>query len=237
MWIAIDRFVAVVFPLKLGLISNKIRTTAIVSTWVLAGVFYFPSLITWDIVELGNKTYCSPVNTKSTFPSKEGGAAYYWLHVTIRLLAPLLVISVLYTAIAISLKRRSSALVNERQHSLQRKRRQATQMSVVIIVLFYICVIPYTLLHFLLHLWKPSCAFLRSFYFISYLMFSLSSVVNPVICLSFVESYRRGLRNILCSFCAKRDNKRAYRQQITLKEIRNLASDNCQGTSKDTDTF
>ena len=36
-WIAIDRFVAVVFPIKLGLISSKIRTIAIVSTWVLEG--------------------------------------------------------------------------------------------------------------------------------------------------------------------------------------------------------
>jgi len=68
-------------------------------------------------------------------------------------------------------------------------------------------------------------------------MFFLSSVVNPVICLSFVESYRRGLRNTVCSFCAKRDNKRAKRDQITLREIGNLASENCQGTSKGTDTF
>ena len=210
-WIAIDRFVAVVFPLKLGLMSSKICTIAIVSTWILAGVFYFPSLITWEVVEFGNSTYCSPVNIKSIFPSKEGDAAYNWLHVTIRFLVPLLVIGVLYTAIAISLKRRSKALRNveqyEQQHSVK-KRRQATQMAVVILVLFYICVIPYTLLRFV-DFWKPSCTFLRPFYFISILMFFSSSVVNPIICLSFVESYRRGLRNIVCYFCGTPDDKRA----------------------------
>ena len=40
-WIATDRFVAVDFAIKLGLVSSKIRTIAIVSTWVLAGVFLF----------------------------------------------------------------------------------------------------------------------------------------------------------------------------------------------------
>ena len=49
-WIATDRFVAVVFPMKLGLVSSKI----IVSTWVLAGAFYFPSLVSSGLAEYGN---------------------------------------------------------------------------------------------------------------------------------------------------------------------------------------
>ena len=44
-WIAIDRFVAAVFPMKLGLISSKIQTIAIVSTWICAGFANFQSLI------------------------------------------------------------------------------------------------------------------------------------------------------------------------------------------------
>lgn len=68
-------------------------------------------------------------------------------------------------------------------------------------------------------------------------MFLLSSVVNPMICLSFVESYRRGLRNIVCYFCGMRDDNSAKRERITLKVIRNLIGENCQRTSKDTDNF
>ena len=223
-WIAVDRFVAVVFPFKFGLISSKIRITAIASTWILAGVFYFPSLITWELVEFGNSTYCSPVKLESIFPSKEASEVYYWLHVTIRFLAPLFVVTVLYTAIVISLKRRSKALMNvahcERQHSVK-KRRQATQMAVAILVLFYICVIPYTLLGFV-NRRERSCAFQKSFNSTSSLMFFSSSVVNPTICLSFAESYRRGLRNIVCYFCGMRDNKRGKRERITLKGVRNL---------------
>jgi len=52
-----------------------------------------------------------------------------------------------------------------------------------------------------------------------------------------VESYRRGLRNIVCYFCGIRDNKRAKREQITIEGTRNLPGGNCQRTSNDTDNF
>ena len=77
-WIAIDRFVAVVFPLKLGLMSSKICTIAIVSTWILAGVFYFPSLITWEVVEFGNSTYCSTIFQHIFFKKKFDYKSFYF---------------------------------------------------------------------------------------------------------------------------------------------------------------
>ena len=239
-WIAIDRFVAVVFPIKLGLITGGIRTKAIISTWIFAGVFYFPLLVTSGLAESGNNTFCASVSKKTTFLNKGSFEAYNWLHLTIRIFAPLFLITILYTAIAITLKRRRKALANTLpnvpEQRYLKKRRQATQMVIVILVLFYICVIPHTLLHFV-YLWKHSCAFLRSFYSLAIFLLLLSSVVNPIICLSFVESYRRGLKNIMCYFCAMQDNKRVKRERITLKRIRNLSGKNCEGTSKDSNNF
>ena len=239
-WIAIDRFVAVVFPIKLGLISSKIRTIAIVSTWVLAGVFYFPSLITFELNKFDNNTFCSQVNIKSIFPNKEAGEGYHWLHLTIRYFAPLFLMTVLYSAIAITLKSGKNALGDAspkiRGQLYLKKRRQATQMAVVILVLFYICVIPHTLLHFV-YFWRHSCAFRKTFYFLASFLLLLSSVVNPIICLSFVESYRRGLKNIMCYFCGMQNNKRAKRERITLRRIRNLSGENFERTSKDSDNF
>ena len=75
-WIAIDRFVAVVFPVKLaGLISTKVRSVAIISTWILASAFNFPSLITWELTEKGNNTFCSQAHATT-----ESLATYLWLH-------------------------------------------------------------------------------------------------------------------------------------------------------------
>jgi len=58
-WIAIDRFVAVVFPMKLGPISSKIRAIAIISTWLCASFVNIPSLIYSKVVERGRAKTCT----------------------------------------------------------------------------------------------------------------------------------------------------------------------------------
>ena len=199
-WIAIDRFVAVVFPLKLGLISGKIRTIAIVSSWMCAGFFSSPLLISSKLVVHGNDTVCVETHMISFSLSQKTNATYIWLQFSLFIIAPLVVITVLYTAIAITLKIQRKALAgtpsNAQRHATK-KRGQAIKMTFAILLLFYLCVTPHTLTYFIPY-WRPSCAIQRVAYFVTGFSFYLSSTVNPIICLSFVESYRRGLRNILC---------------------------------------
>ena len=78
-WIAIDRFVAVVFPVKLGLTSTKIRTIGIISTWIFAGVLNVPRSLTLKLVESGNDTYCLIRYPKDVFPNHVAIVAYTWL--------------------------------------------------------------------------------------------------------------------------------------------------------------
>ena len=223
-WIAIDRFVAVVFPMRIGLISTKIRTIAIASSWIFAGLLYSPNLIIWEIVQHADYAFCSAV--RPVFTNHEANSIYIWLQLTFFLFFPLITTSVLYTATAIALKRQNKALTdsapNVQKLSLK-KRRQAIQMMIVIVAMFYVCVIPYSSLHFFPYIrWKPSCAFLRLFYFWAFFAYCSSAAVNPVICLSFVESYRRGFRDILCSCCGKRNSLMSKRKQVTLQERKNV---------------
>ena len=238
MWIATDRFVAVVFPMKLGLISPKIRTTAIVSTWIFAGMFNSPSLIISDVVVNDNrKAICK--YTGDSVGNPNVSTAFVFAQLSLLLIAPLLVITVFYTAIAIALKRQNRALTatpqNLQRHS-EKKRRQAIRMAVTTVALFYICVIPSTLLYFVAY-WGFSCVALRLFFSLASFAFSLTSMINPIICLSFVESYRRGLRNILCPRTKTPDNMTAKREQVTLKEVRNLSGENCRRVLKDTENY
>ena len=249
-WIAIDRFVAIVLPIKLGLISNKIRTIAIVSTWIFGVLLNFPNLIMSRLVQYGSYTTCYDIG--SVLTGNKAITAYIWLHITLYFFVPLFFISVLYIAMAISIKKQSKALLdttpNVQRHSALKKRRQAIQMAVVTVVLFYICVIPPTLTNSITYSnthWKPSCALQRLLTFLSPLMLYSSFIVNPIICLWFVESYRRGLRNILCS-CSrkwnnsvmrKRSNKIVKREQITLKKMNAPLAENCPRTSKKTENF
>ncbi|XP_078353550.1 neuropeptide FF receptor 2-like [Oculina patagonica] len=235
-WIAIDRFVAVVFPIKLGLISTKIRTAAIISTWIIAGLFNFPNLVTMELDENGNNTYCSAINKEYIFPNRETTTAWFWCRATFFRIAPLFLITVLYTAIAISLKRQNKAFAdNVQRHSLK-KRRQATRMAAVVVVLFYICVFPWTLQDLARFInWTPSCAFQKVFKPLARFMFYSSCIVNPIICLSFIQSYRRGLRNILSPCQKVWNNMVSKREQITLKRRKTLPDENCQPTSKETE--
>jgi len=239
-WIAIDRFVAVVFPLKLGLISKKIRTIAIVSMWIFAGFLHSPSLIVVELVVTASGTVCKEVDSESVFSDQEAITTYLWLQFTFLYIGPLFSITILYTAIAIALKKRNKALANtepnvKRSQSM-RNRRQAMLMAVVIMVLYYICVTPHTLLHFV-PFWRPSCAFLRVLIFMASFSIYSSSIVNPTICLTFVKSYRRGLRNILCP-CSRlpKEKMTKPRGQITLKKIKNLTKESRPRHSKDSES-
>ena len=206
-WIAIDRFVAVVFPMKLRLISSKIRTIAIVSTWICASLVKLPSLISSNLIVRGNDTACAETNMESFLSNNNAYGTYLLLQFCLFIIVPLVVITVLYTAIAITLNMHKKALVgnpsNAQRHATK-KRRQAIKMAVAILVQFYLCVTLLTLVYFIPN-WRPSCAIQRVLYLVTSFSLYLSFTVNPFICLSFVESYRRGLRNILCP-CGRKLN-------------------------------
>ena len=176
MWIAIDRFVAVFFPMKLGLISSKIRSIAIISTWICAGLVNFPSLISSKVVVRGNDTACVETNMESFLFDKKANVTYLWLQFSLFIIAPLVVITVLYNVIAVTLQMKRKALEgtpsNAKRHATK-KRRQAIKMSVAILVLFYLCDIPHTLVYFIPY-WRPSCAIQRVLYFMT--SFSLLSI-------------------------------------------------------------
>ena len=240
-WIAIDRFVAVVFPIRLGLISNKIRIVAIASTWILAAAFNFPSLVIRDLRVWGNnETRCEEITSTSVFTSQEAGVAYMWLYSTFYLFAPLSLLTLLYTAIAVVLKRQSKALANPDpniQRNIFKKRKRAVQLSVVTMIMYYLCVSGPMLARLVMKNWRLPCAFQRVFSVLANFSVYASTIVNPVICLSFVQSYRRGLRNILCSCFRKRNNAIAKREQIILKEMKTHPKENDRRTSKDTANY
>ena len=199
-------------------------------------MFNSPSLITSDVFVHDNKRgFCS--FTGHSLDNLDDLAEFMFAQLSLVFVAPLVVITVLYTAIAIALKRQNRALTDTRQnlqrHS-EKKRRQAIRMAVTIVALFYICVIPSILLYFAPY-WSLSYVSERRFLSLASFAFSSSSMVNPIICLSFVESYRRGLRNTLCPCRKTPDNMTEKREQVTLKEARNLSAENCRGVLRDTE--
>ena len=56
--IAVDRFVAVVFPLRSPLIRSKLCPFFILGTWIVAAAFISPLLFTYQLVEYSEEMRC-----------------------------------------------------------------------------------------------------------------------------------------------------------------------------------
>ena len=192
LWIALDRFVAVVLPLKANLISSRFRAFAIASTWVVAVLINSTDLYTTKFVEVGGNFYC--IREDSLLHKTFG-----YGRVVLLTIAPLLLVTILYFAIAVTLRRQNKTLrcTAVKEHS-QRKTK-AIRMSLCIIVTFNLCALVYTILTIAsLQREAPnlSCFVNNVLWFLALLGMYLCSVVNPFICFTFVKSYRRGVREI-----------------------------------------
>ena len=65
-WIALDRFVAVIFPMKTYLISSRVRVIAISSTWIVAMVINSVDFYTFGPVEINKETVCIYSNNNTS---------------------------------------------------------------------------------------------------------------------------------------------------------------------------
>lgn len=187
-WIALDRFIAVVLPFKVYLISSKFRAFAIASTWIVSIILNSPDLVVNELVTIGNETLCTNVFS-TTFPVD----LYGTVRVVIIVAAPFVVMTVSYGAIGLSLCRSNKAIPPLAVHQKDKRRQQAIKMSFSIVAAFYMFNLP---MPALLLLWKHhtplTCSLYRELYFWFSVLFILSSTVSPTICLTFVQSYRRG---------------------------------------------
>ena len=149
-------------------------------------------LYTPNFVEVGGKFYC--IREDSLIHTTFG-----YGRVVLLTIAPLLLVTILYFAIAVTLRRQNKTLrcTAVKEHS-QRKTK-AIRMSLCIIVTFNLSALVYTILTIAsLQSEAPdlSCFAHNILWFLALLGMYLCSVVNPFICFTFVKSYRRGVREI-----------------------------------------
>ena len=193
-WIALDRFLAVLLPMKAHYVSSRFRTFAIASTWIVATAINSTDLYTNGLVNINKKTHCTVLKSK-TFSFFNDKVHIYVIHII-----PLTILAILYCAIAVTLRRQDKVLSSRAVHGQDQRKRQAMKMSLCVIGAFLICSLPMTIYNILTDYKIPvPCMFEKPFSFVSDLMFYLSSTINPIICFSFVGSYRRGLREMFNS--------------------------------------
>ena len=219
-WIAVDRFIAVVFPIKVHRISTRFRRFAVTSTWIVALLICSVHLYTVEAIEVHGKIICIKRPDSSFYPT------YGYVQLVVLNIAPLLLITILYTAIAVTLRRQNKALaISATVIKNIQKKRQALKMSVCVMAAFYLLFIPNLIVVFFHKtLVEISCLLYSSIMIFASVTTSFSSITNPIICFIFVENYRLGLRELF-NICHIKKSARSWkmgtgdREEVSLQSI------------------
>ena len=200
--IAVDRFVAVIFPLRPSLISSKQCRLFIPVIWIVAMAVSCPQLFTWKVVEYVEGLVCQRgLNDKSSWIKN-----YTLVTIIVFIYVPLVLIAILYFSIAVRIKSQKipgEPSVNARKQRLKRER-NALKMSVAIVFVFAVCWLSSSIVFFLF-LFSSDSAMMSScaFQYPAHIAFFLARsycAVNPCICFIFSGNYRQGLKNLLGCF-------------------------------------
>ena len=203
--IAVDRFGAVVFPLRSPLIRSKLCPFFILATWIVAAAVNSPDLFTFELVEYPEGTWCF-IEWEKVFGESSSFASFVLACNILFMYIPVLLLVILYSIIVIKLKTQAHPGEQSANSQQQRDRRNRNvlQMSIAIVTVFLFCCLPYSI-NFLILRYQDtfthfSCSFLI-YHAVAFYMAIAYCAINPVICFMFSSNYRKALKRLIkCSF-------------------------------------
>ncbi|XP_073249916.1 RYamide receptor-like [Porites lutea] len=203
--ITVDRFVAVVFPLRSPLIRSKLCPFFILGTWIVAAAVVSPLLFTFQLVEYSGEMRCD-TRWKKAFGESSSVTDYLLAGSILFRYIPVMLLIILYSIIIIKLKTQKHP--GERSANTQQQRnrrnRNVLQLSIAIVLVFVFCWLPFTTSVLIMRyrgssIHSVSCGFWL-YYCVSYYMGVGYCAINPIICFVFSSNYREGLKRLMnCS--------------------------------------
>ena len=203
--IAVDRFGAVVFPLRSPLIRSKLCPFFILATWIVAAAVNSPDLFTFELVEYPEGTLCV-LEWRKAFEESSSYASYQLAFYILFIFIPVLLLVILYSIIVIKLK--TQAHPGEQSANTQQQRdrrnRNVLQMSIAIVTVFVLCWLPYSINYLIIEYQDTFTHLSCSFWIydeVAFYMANAYCAINPIICFMFSNNYRKALKRLIkCSF-------------------------------------
>lgn len=215
--LSLERFLAVFCPYKtvIKLPYVKFITGAL---WIGSIIYWSPILYFGNIRATKQGLTCA---VRSFVPVWR----QWYLAFIIILCGVMIVILVLYTAIAVNLCLRKDPrmrLVTQRRKSDHIKRRVVAMVGVIIIT-FYVCFLPYWIgwvsCSYASHMPEKICN--QTYKFISILFSYMSCMTNPIVCFLFIGYFRFAFKAILLDPLNRKGNELRLRarRKSSLTEI------------------
>ena len=205
--IAVDRFGAVVYPLRSPLISSKLCQFFILATWIVAMAIYSPYLLAFKLVKHPGGLVCIFLWNEA-FAESTIRQNYFASVMVFFCFVPFVLIAILYIIIYLKLKSQKSPgeqSVNAGQQRQQRER-NVLKMAIAIVLGFAVCFLPLTISSFL-HWFVSdilSCGFKMFYYSVAVFMVRANCAITPCICFIFSTNYREGLKTLFRQVIFKR---------------------------------
>ena len=202
--IAVDRFGAVIFPLRSPFISSKLCPYLILATWIAAITLISPNLISFEFVEYPERLACE-LQWKKAFGKTSDNRIYLIVLLLLLFCIPFSLIIILYTSIFVKLKSQNhigEPSSNAEQQRLKRHR-NVLKVAIAIVLGFAICWVPLSSYNFYFLQSHSrdgsalSCGVIsNSSVTVVVFMAYANCALNPCICFAFSENYRKGLRSL-----------------------------------------
>ena len=196
--IAVDRFGAVVFPLRSPLIGLRLCPFFILATWVVASALSCPTFFSFISVEYTGKFNCELVWKRALFEDS-------YLHAMpfVFMVISLALIIILYCAIVNKLRAQKPPGEQSVHAVKQREKRERNvlRMAVAIVTGFVVCLGPWNIFALLtVFVWDDATRLfckIGRYWLITIFMGYVSCAINSCICFAFSGKYRQGLKGIL----------------------------------------
>ena len=202
--IAVDRFGAVVFPLRSPLISSKLCPFFILATWIVAMAVCSPFLFANKLVEYQGLRFCR-ILWNEVFGKSSSVVNYLTTTFVVFFYVPIAMLTILYSIIVIKLKSQKRPGEQSTNAEQQRAKRNGNvlKMAIAIVLAFVLCWVPFSIVNLAkFFVWdnKLPCG-VSLYWSIAWFMARAgNSAINPCICFIFSGSYRKVLKRHLKCF-------------------------------------
>ena len=202
-FIAAERFGAIVFPTRRHLIPRRTTPRFIAFTWIFSTLFFSYYFFIFRLVETDNTRLCD-YSLPQIFDTWQDLWRVDRLTLFVVFAAfPFILMAVFYTAIVITLRRKepiASHLSSETQQRRAMKNKRVALMLVIVVSLFFFSWSPYGI-YFLLQYYlfdaSWSCDAMKRLYLCGRYMNYIYTAINPMIYYKFNEIYRHGIHQML----------------------------------------
>lgn len=201
--IAVDRFLAVMFPHKKYFTNGK-AFAAIGLTWLLSAIYWSPILYYGGLLQEDGKTLCK---VRQFFTKWK---IWYMLFL-VQLLSSLVLVVILYGSICYKLWRRNfhnaigarpSFYSNRAARDLKISRK-VLKMVAVVLSAFFICFLPYWIGWVFCSYYYSEFICDGTFIFVAIYLPYANSSFNPFIYCIFSESFRRAFKQVVKDICPR----------------------------------